>query len=124
EGQTYWTVGRGAPDETRPQLVHLLPVYDEYLVAYRDRHAVPHATAALRSKVGGPTIFQHPIVIDGQVAGTWKMSRGETGHTMTIASIAPLGARERRGLDAALARYTRFLDAEVALASSARSTTL
>lgn len=117
DGQTYWTVGRGAPEETRRELVHLLPVYDEYLVAYRDRHAVPHATAALRSKLGGPTIFQHPIVIDGQVAGTWKISRGDNGQAVTIASIAPLGARERRGLDAALTRYTRFLDVEVALAN-------
>jgi hypothetical protein len=119
DGQTYWTVGRDAPEETRRELVHLLPVYDEYLVAYRDRHAVPHATAALRSKLGGPTIFQHPIIIDGQVAGTWKTTRGANGHAVTVASIEPLGTRERRGLDDAVTRYTRFLGADVTVTTTA-----
>src|SRR5262249_48049594 len=107
DGQTYWTVGRGAPEETRRQLVHLLPVYDEYLAAYRDRHVVPHATATLRARSGGPTIFQHSVVVDGQVAGTWRTSRRENGHAVEIVPIAPLGARERSGVDDAMERYRR-----------------
>jgi hypothetical protein len=113
DGQTYWTVGRGIAKDARRQLVHLLPVYDEYLVAYRDRHAVPHGTATRRSTSGGPTTFQHPIVVDGQVAGTWKTARGANGHTVEVSPNTPLGARERRGLDDAIASYRRFLGADV-----------
>jgi hypothetical protein len=91
--------------------VHLLPVYDEYLVAYRDRVAVPHASAVMRS--ARVTTFQHALVIDGQVAGTWKAVRGADGVGVAVSAIRSLTKREQRGVDDALARYGRFLGAPV-----------
>ncbi len=41
-GTVYWTLPQRPPRTRRDHLVHLLPIYDEYLVAYRDRTAVPH----------------------------------------------------------------------------------
>lgn len=58
--------------------VHLLPVYDEYLVAYRDRVAVPHGMATVPSG-GGPVLFQHALVIGGQVTGTWRTHASAAG---------------------------------------------
>jgi len=114
DGHTYWTVGRLAADASRQREVHLLPVYDEYLVAYRDRVAVPHATASIRAS-SGATTFQHTLVIDGQVAGTWKAVRGADGVGVAVIPMKALTTREQRGVDDALARYGRFLDAPVAL---------
>ena len=45
DGRTYWTL----PSVTVPPRstqVHLLPIYDEFLVAYRDRVAVPHGPSS------------------------------------------------------------------------------
>jgi hypothetical protein len=70
-GLTYWTIGRD-PKRASAEGVFLLPIYDEFLVAYRDRAAVPHPSLP-KDKV----IFQHAIVVDGQVAGTWKFVGGE-----------------------------------------------
>src|SRR5688572_3851501 len=41
DGEIYWTSGRTLPSMARPPLAHLLPIYDEYVVAYRRRVAVP-----------------------------------------------------------------------------------
>ncbi|HVH26177.1 MAG TPA: hypothetical protein VM818_05440 [Vicinamibacterales bacterium] len=39
--RSYWTIGPSTGRPTRKGLAHLLPIYDEYLIAYRDREAVP-----------------------------------------------------------------------------------
>ena len=46
-GSRYWTVDPSARGTDRDERVHLLPIYDEYLVAYRDRRAVPHGLPPL-----------------------------------------------------------------------------
>src|SRR5687768_13387649 len=50
DGLTYWTLGRANPSHRSRASVHLLPVYDEYVVAYRDREAVPHWPSAAAAR--------------------------------------------------------------------------
>lgn len=123
EGRTYWSIGRRSrlssavlnPSFGVAGQVFLLPVYDEYLVAYRDRDAVPHGVALNATGPGGPLPFQNPLVIDGQVAGTWKPVQHSGGVAVQV-SARPLKRAERRGLAEAAARYGRFLEATVTLA--------
>src|SRR4030095_1502737 len=42
DGLPYGTIGESPRATARDQQLHLLPIYDEYLIAYRDRKAVPH----------------------------------------------------------------------------------
>jgi hypothetical protein len=100
DGLQYWTVGK-APAETRPARAHLLPIYDEYIVAYRDRLAVPHGSERLTPIAVGIT-FQHALIVDGQIAGTWKLNRRGTRVTPeTIPLRALTGAEARDARDAA-----------------------
>jgi hypothetical protein len=135
DGRTYWSIGH-PPSPLRgygatSTQVFLLPVYDEYLVAYRDRDAVPHGAALNATGPGGPLPFQNPLVIDGQIAGTWRPlrlarpepvgGRARSGQALTERVVVQVSARplkraERRGLADAAARYGRFLDAPVTLA--------
>ena len=119
DGRTYWSIGpppsplRGY-GATSAKQVFLLPVYDEYLVAYRDRDAVPHGAALNATGPGGPLPFQNPLVIDGQVAGTWRPVKQPDGVAVQV-SGRTLKQAERRGIAEAAARYGRFLDAKVTL---------
>ncbi|HEX7020770.1 MAG TPA: winged helix DNA-binding domain-containing protein [Gemmatimonadaceae bacterium] len=103
DGLTYWSVQQSARDAARDHAVHLLPVYDEYVVAYRDRRAVPHGPASVRRMAGRPLAFQHPLIINGQVAGVWRP--GATGGRLDVAPFAPLRSRDREALHEAAARY-------------------
>jgi hypothetical protein len=120
DGRTYWSIRpRLRPAVRYPSVgaaaqVFLLPVYDEYLVAYRDRDAVPHGVALNATGPGGPLPFQNPLVIDGQVAGTWRPRQGAGGVDVQV-SARPLKKTERRGVEDAAACYGRFLDAVVAV---------
>ena len=99
-----------------PPRVHLLPIYDEYLVAYRDRVAVPHASGPMMSfRARESIVFQHALVVDGQVAGTWRVTERANALTVNVVPLRRLAARDRRELDAAAARYGRFAGSPVTL---------
>ena len=109
DGLTYWTLG---PKAARvPRLgtgVHLLPIYDEYLVAYRDHRVVPRPAYVL----GG---FQHALLAGGQVAGTWSTIPGGDGLMVDVRPVRRLTLTERRALAQAASRYRRFLGVPVSL---------
>jgi hypothetical protein len=115
-GRPYWTVGHTPARATRSTPVHLLPIYDEYIVAYRDRDAVPHLTTKIASPSGSLVTFQHALVIDGKVAGTWRTARNKSGLAV---NVIPLRRRltdaERRGITETAGRYERFLGIPVLL---------
>ena len=114
DGLPYWSVDDVAPDRARVRHVQLLPVYDEYLVAYRDRQAVPH-------RGGGavpPSGFQHALVVGGQVAGLWKVGRSAKGMTVDVILVRTLTRSDRRALGDAVARYAGFLGQPLAVAIS------
>lgn len=115
DGRSYWTIGRKSADAKRRGLVHLLPVYDEYLVAYKDRDAVPHAAPLIRTDSRGTVTFVHPLVIAGQVAGTWKTARNARGIVVDVIPLRRLVRPERSALAESVARYGRFLNAPVTL---------
>ena len=115
DGRTYWTVATGPRGAARDDLVHLLPVYDEYIVAYRDREAVPHGPAAAASP-SRALIFQSPFLIAGQVRGTWRAARRTASVRLEAVPFRRLTRAERARLADAAQRYEAFLDAPVELA--------
>jgi hypothetical protein len=110
---TYWTHGERPASRRDQSRVHLLPVYDEYLVSYRDRAAVPHASAEIRSRAGGIVTFLHALVVAGQVAGTWKVARVAGGAAVSVIALRRLTRSERKAITEAAADYGRFLEAPV-----------
>jgi hypothetical protein len=114
DGRIYWTVGSGRPT-TRKRLVHLLPIYDEYLVAYKDREAIPQGALQITSAYGRPVNFQHAVIVDGRVAGTWRIARTARAIVMRATMLRRLTSRERRAVADAAKRYERFQGVPVAL---------
>ena len=110
DGLTYWTMGRRPASGSSRGTVHLLPIYDEFLVAYRDRAAVPHVAFSLGN-------FWHALVAGGKVAGTWRTAARGDGCVLNVTTLRPLTRAERSGLAEAVARYERFLEQPVTLST-------
>ena len=108
DGLACWTLGTGKAPDVRADAVHLLPIYDEYLNAYRDGRAESHGPSMEASKKGGYGTFQHALVIGGKVAGTWRASPGQTDVQVITPRSLRLGVGEKRNLERALARYRQF----------------
>jgi hypothetical protein len=106
-GATFWRAA-GPPAAGRGSgTVPLLPVLDEYTVAYRDRSAVlpPQRTRLVNS---GGGILRPIIVRDGQVVGAW---RREVTPGMLRISCTPFtrpSAAERAAVERAAERVAQF----------------
>lgn len=113
DGRTYWTIGPAPRGRAPDRLVQLLPIYDEYLIAYRDREAVPHGPARIGVGAGSFVTFQHALVIAGQVAGTWRTTRRSKSIGIEVFPARRLSRVEERALADTIARFERFLCAPV-----------
>src|SRR6185503_3186555 len=67
DGRTYWFVpGRSRATSSSPS-AHLLPNYDEYLIAYKDRDPVVGPPRVRDTRP--PDVFSHSLLINGLLAG-------------------------------------------------------
>ena len=108
DGLMYWSTSAYRRRKPRRGRIDLLPIYDEYLVAYRDRVAVPHAAYLFGAA-------WHSLVINGQVTGTWRTASHAGGVRLDVTLLRRLTSAERRGLTAVVSRYSAFLGTPISL---------
>lgn len=116
-GQSYAFAHDPAPAVVEPS-VHLLPPFDEFLVSYRDRSASLDPAHADKIVPGGNGVFNPIIVVDGQVAGTWRRTLKPRSVELTFSTFAPLGDAETQALHATAEAYGRFLGLPATIAAS------
>lgn len=113
DGATLWrgATTDGARHRDASPRVHLLPAFDEYLVAYRDRRAVLDETHASRVNAGGG-MLKPCVVVNGRVAGSWQRALGRRTVDVEVELFEPLSKAVRRGVATAASRYGAFLALE------------
>lgn len=113
-GKAYWM----APDVSaakKTAAAHLLSGFDEYLLGYQDRSAVLDPKHAAKIIPGNNGIFMPTLVVDGQVAGTWKRVVKKGSVTVSALPFEPLGKGTMRAFAGAAERYGKFLGLPVEL---------
>jgi len=113
DGRTYWLSSPVAGAGDASHTAHLLPPYDEYTVAYKDRSAVLDSPHALRAGYGG--VLNPTVVVDGKVVGTWKRALKKNAVVVTPSYFAKIGEAQAHAVAVAAERYGRFLNMPVAL---------
>jgi Winged helix DNA-binding domain len=84
----------------RKHSAHLLPAYDEYTVAYKDRQTILDGETSISTwDLLGPI-----VIVNGRAVGTWKPSV-----TITLNISRALKESERLAITKATARYVAFL---------------
>lgn len=83
---------------------HLLPAYDEYTVAYKDRQAIYVRTNG-KPAVTTWGLLGPIVIVNGRVVGTWKRSNDE----VVLNVSRDLKESERAAIAQAADRYEAFL---------------
>ena len=88
--------------------VHLLPGFDEFLLAYRERGAVIEAVHVNKVVPGGNGVFLPMMVRDGRIIGTWRRVITKDGVRVTLEPFVPLAKSALKAFEAAAIRYAEF----------------
>jgi Winged helix DNA-binding domain len=110
DGFTYWWQPSRIPREAPPPLVHLLPAYDEYLIAYKDRDI---AVDGVGARAGTFDAYGYFLTVGGRLRGTWRRTIGSKSASITVRTFRPPTRQEQRALTAEGSRYGRFINREV-----------
>jgi hypothetical protein len=87
---------------------HLLPPFDEYLVAYQNRDAVLAPEHVKRMNAGGGMLGAC-IVCDGRVVGIWRRTLGRAAVTVEQTLFGRAPAARTRAIGLAVERYAAFV---------------
>ena len=110
-GREHWSASAAPPEPLARPRAHLLPYYDEYTVAYRDRDAIsrrlPERSGSAEDRT--QALIASVVAIDGEVVGHWRRSVKRDVVLVELAPGARLGRAERRAVEAEARRYGEFL---------------
>lgn len=111
EGRRCWHAARS--DSRSGTGTHLLPIYDEYLIAYRERDDVIHPTARAHAT---PDLYGNWVIVDGRLAGTWRQVEDGSRVRIRISTPVSMTKAARRALAASAQRLAEFSGTPVSLA--------
>jgi hypothetical protein len=112
-GQAYWFAPSTPPAKDLSQTAYLLPNFDEYIVGYTDRSAVFDASHTKKLDPRGNILFNHTMVMDGRVAGTWKRTLKKNTVVIEANPFTLLSKAETRAFAASAKHYGAFLDRSI-----------
>ncbi|HII92043.1 MAG TPA: winged helix DNA-binding domain-containing protein [Methanosarcina sp.] len=113
DGKTYWFLTNTKATSSKSPSAFLLSIYDEYVIAYRDRGYISEARDIERMISRG-NAFTSVIILNGKVAGTWdkalkKSTLKENTIEIRLNPFQQLNGEEEEALELEVARYGKFV---------------
>jgi hypothetical protein len=103
--KTYWMSADPATTKIKSTCL-LLPAFDEYTVAYKDRSLVVDAATAKKT---GNGIFKALLLVDGQAKGYWKRNDKKNEARASLTPFVKLTPTHYKLVDKEVKKYTTFL---------------
>jgi hypothetical protein len=115
EGKDYWFDSAASPTFDAG-MAHLLPNFDEYTVAYRDRAAALHADRPFDPAFFSfGSILANVVTVGGKVRGAWRRTSARTGVNVEVRALDRFEPAEMVAIEEACLRLGRFLARPVEL---------
>ncbi len=108
DDETYWFSESPLKNDAVPR-AFLLPLFDEYYVGYSGFAKAVNAGRDLEND----TVAQSPIVIDGQVVGTWRRTVKKNAIHLELTPFEVFSTHEQRLLVSAIEQYEAFVGMRV-----------
>lgn len=112
EEKTYWfsphaKIAKIVKAKTPTAL--LLSIFDEYTIAYKDRSALGGERYLEKLLTMGNALTS-VLILDGQLAGTWKRTLQKEKIEIKLSPFRPLRPAEQAAVNAAAKHYGEFLE--------------
>jgi hypothetical protein len=108
--KTYWfSVSMKAAGPEAGTRIHLLPNYDEYFIAFKDRSAVADAELFKKPLDVIRYLYGYIVVLNGRVIGGWKRRIEKDRAIIEVRLPLSLDKNGKQALKAASERYGAFI---------------
>jgi hypothetical protein len=101
------------PDADTDAPVRLLPEYDSLVIAHADRSRLVdekyRKALVTRNLIVPPT-----FLVDGRIAGTWRLERKKSVATLKLSPFQPLARSARKALELEGSQLARFVEPDAA----------
>jgi hypothetical protein len=115
EGKEYWWDVESDPAVRAISTAHLLPNFDEYTVAYRDRAAVHGDGPFDPSLFSFGSVLSNVVTISGRVRGAWRKANARGELQLELRLLGRMPPAEMAAVEAAGQKMGRFLERPVQL---------
>ncbi len=106
DGREYW-MGEEQPEiKGKAPIAHLLPAFDEFAVAYKDRTAAVNPKYLKQARY---VIFDPSIIVNNQVVGTWKRTINKNSVDIVLKPFGKLSKVHEKAIEVAAKRYRKFV---------------
>jgi hypothetical protein len=110
EEKEYWLKADSEPVKTPENLYHLLPSFDEYLIAYSDRSLMLGAYT-LKDVVPFSNGMFFPVIVEnGMILGTWKRTIQKKGVKIAFSPFTPFNKKQEMEISRVSRLYEKFLE--------------
>ncbi len=99
--------------ENTSKTIHLLPIYDEYIMGYKKRDAILQVYNSIKPSPGYG--YDNTIVLQGQIIGTWKRVIKPKHIDLQYKPFQPFTTSQQTQFKKAIERYQKFSGMEVIL---------
>lgn len=90
-----------------PKRAFLLSIYDEYIIAYKDRSLLGSPEHATQLKALG-NAFISAVIFDGEIIGHWNKAVKKDTVEITLKTFDPLSTEKKNLFEAEATRYANF----------------
>lgn len=106
EAKDYWFDADAGRATDSARVAHLLPNFDEYTVAYRDRTEILQA-----GRTHDPFfVLSNVVTIGGTIRGGWRRTPKRNGVQVEISALDRFGRAEISAIEEAVRRLGRYLE--------------
>lgn len=89
---------------------YLLPNYDEYAIAYKDRYAFVDPAYNKFLDTRGAAIFSHMLFVQGKIIGLWRRTVKKDTVEIEIKPFRKFSQAESAAVTEAIEKYGAFLN--------------
>jgi hypothetical protein len=105
----YWSAEAPAAARAKKTPAFLLPNYDEYLIAYKDRGAFVEKGRAANLVARSNSALANHVMIDGKLAGSWSRTLSANAVQIQVSPYKKLAPAHARTVQSAADCYGEFL---------------
>ena len=105
EDRPYWFYPSGKLPKINSSTAYLLPTYDEYGIAYKDRSAIVDAYDY--KKIGGP--FTSAIIMNGKVIGIWRRTLKKDTALIETKPFSSFSKAQVSAIGSVTKKYSKFI---------------